>query len=221
MPPPHSFKTIHSSFSRLFSLRRLFFSFSLISSLALTGCVTTDQAQYQDDYTDGWASRSSQLSSTRSDPLGAYLQSREFAYQQSTTPGETRTLASTALAALGVKYRYGGDTPSTGFDCSGLVIYAAEKSLGLKLPRSSAEIARLGVSVNRTELKKGDLVFFNTLGHRFSHVGIYLGNRKFVHAPRAGSVVRIENMDMAYWQKRYNGARRLVADMAGKTQASQ
>src|SRR3546814_870695 len=117
----------------------------------------------------------------------------------------------TALSVLGIKYRYGGEAPNTGFDCSGLVIYAAEKSLGLKLPRRSAEIAQEGISVKRNELKRGDLVFFNTRGHRFSHVGIYLGNREFVHAPRTGAVVRVESMDVAYWKKRYNGARRLAA----------
>ncbi|MGE4369185.1 MAG: C40 family peptidase [Burkholderiaceae bacterium] len=134
--------------------------------------------------------------------------------QGSTNPA----LASTALSVLGIKYRFGGEAPSTGFDCSGLVIYAAEKSLGLKLPRKSRDIAREGIAVKNHELKKGDLVFFNTRGHRFSHVGIYLGNRKFVHAPRSGSVVRIEDMDIGYWKKRYNGARRLVASTG---QASQ
>jgi cell wall-associated NlpC family hydrolase len=113
---------------------------------------------------------------------------------------------------LGIKYRFGGETPNTGFDCSGLVSYAAEKSLGLKLPRSSAEMAREGESVKTSELRKGDLVFFNTRGHRNSHVGIYLGNKQFVHAPRAGAVVRVESMDIAYWKKRYNGARRLAAN---------
>src|SRR3546814_3744724 len=86
-------------------------------------------------------------------------------------------LASTALSVLGIKYRYGGEAPNTGFDCSGLVIYAAEKSLGLKLPRRSAEIAQEGISVKRNELKRGALVFFNTRGHRFSHVGIYLDRK--------------------------------------------
>lgn len=215
--PPHYLSNLFISLKSGF-MRRLFIGLATVSTLALTGCVTTEYAQNSDNYSDGWAARSNQLSSTRSDPLGAYLQSREFAYQQSAVPGETRALASTALGALGIKYRYGGDTPSTGFDCSGLVIYAAEKSLGLKLPRSSAEIAQHGVSVNHSELKKGDLVFFNTLGHRFSHVGIYLGDRKFVHAPRAGSVVRVEDMDMAYWKKRYNGARRLVATAGQSSQ---
>jgi hypothetical protein len=114
---------------------------------------------------------------------------------------------------LGVKYRYGGDSPKEGFDCSGLVAYAAEKSLGLKLPRSARDQAQTGTSVDRDELRRGDLVFFNTLGRRYSHVGIYLGDHKFVHAPRTGAAIRVDDMDMAYWRARYNGARRL--DVAG------
>ena len=116
-----------------------------------------------------------------------------------------------ALTLLDTPYRYGGREPSTGFDCSGLVSYVAEKSLGLKLPRQSKDIAKEGTSVNRSELRKGDLVFFNTRGARFSHVGIYLGDDKFVHAPRTGAVVRVESMEVGYWKKRYNGARRLAA----------
>jgi cell wall-associated NlpC family hydrolase len=157
--------------------------------------------------------RDNYLSYTQSDPLGAYLTTRDYSHASSKS-STTKGLAGTALSYLGIKYRYGGGAPSTGFDCSGLVIYAAEKSLGLKLPRKSAEIAREGESVKLSELKKGDLVFFNTRGHRFSHVGIYLGDKKFVHAPRTGSVVRVENMDQAYWKKRYNGARRLAANDA-------
>ena len=84
------------------------------------------------------------------------------------------------------------------------VTYTAERSLGLKLPRNAAEIAQQGISVAKNELKAGDLVFFNTLGRRYSHVGIYLGDDRFVHSPSAGGVVRVENMTMAYWSKRYN-----------------
>src|SRR3546814_18653458 len=98
-----------------------------------------------------------------------------------------------------------------GLDFCGLGIAAPEKSFGCKLRGRSAERAQEGISVKRNELKRGDLVFFNTLGRRFSHVGIYLGNRELVHAPRTGAVVRVESMDVAYWKKRYNGARRLAA----------
>jgi len=134
---------------------------------------------------------------------------------------DARDLAQAALTQLGIKYRYGGKTPTTGFDCSGLVVYAAEQSLGLTLPHHAATLARLGTEVKRQELRVGDLVFFNTRGRRFSHMGIYLGDHQFVHAPRKGAVVRVERMDKPYWQKRYNGARRLdSATLAGLASAS-
>lgn len=121
-------------------------------------------------------------------------------------------LAQAALNYVGVRYRYGGTTP-TGFDCSGLVYYAANKYLGLQLPRISASMASVGESVNRDNLQPGDLVFFNTRGARNSHVGIYLGNNEFLHAPRTGANVRVEKMS-SYWNKRYNGARRLTASVS-------
>lgn len=114
-----------------------------------------------------------------------------------------------ALDLIGIRYRFGGHSPDKGFDCSGLVSYTAQESLGLKLPRRSADIARVGTQINQTELLAGDLVFFNTLGRRYSHVGIYLGSGYFVHAPAAGGKVRVEDMSAAYWKKRYNGARRI------------
>lgn len=181
----------------------------------LAGCSATTEQAHQ---SESRHARNSMLSKNRADPLGAYLASRDF-INGAGVEGN-RALASTALDMLGVKYRFGGGTPSTGFDCSGLVTYAARKSLGLKLPHRSADIARQGISVNRNELQEGDLVFFNTRGHRFSHVGIYLGDRKFVHAPRSGSVVRIESMDIAYWANRYNGARRLYPDGASAGQSA-
>lgn len=184
----------------------------LVAALALAGCAGNSNSNQYAQESSQLLARESYLSRTQSDPLGAYLASAEFNYHRSNySEPRAPTLVGTALQVLGVKYKYGGESPNTGFDCSGLVSYAAEKSLGLKLPRQSAEIARQGISIKRSELKKGDLVFFNTRGRRFSHVGIYLGDEKFVHAPRSGSVVRIEDMSATYWSKRYNGARRLVA----------
>lgn len=155
--------------------------------------------------------RNQYLGNVSSDPLGAYLAA---AGKVNRPPQQPRGLATTALNYLGINYRFGGSSPSQGFDCSGLVRYAAEKSLGLKLPRQSREMARLGESIKRSELERGDLVFFNTRGHRFSHVGIYVGDGKFVHAPSSGSKVRVEDMNIGYWKKRYNGARRLASDVA-------
>lgn len=123
-------------------------------------------------------------------------------------------LAQAALNYVGVRYRFGGTTPQ-GFDCSGLIYYTASKYMGLELPRVSSSMASVGESVNRANLQPGDLVFFNTRGFRNSHVGIYLGNNEFLHAPRSGARVRVEKMG-EYWNKRYNGARRLTASLAAK-----
>jgi len=118
-------------------------------------------------------------------------------------------LVAAALEHLGVRYRWGGNSPKSGFDCSGLVVYAARESLGLQLPRTAATQARTGMAVKKSELQAGDLVFFNTRGARYSHVGIYAGDGKFIHAPRTGAVVRVESMRSSYWSQRYTGARRL------------
>lgn len=117
-----------------------------------------------------------------------------------------------ALAHLGVPYRYGGDDPSRGFDCSGLVRYVFLDALGLELPRRSHEIVRSGFAVERERLQPGDLVFFNTLGRAFSHVGIYIGDGRFVHAPARRGQVRVDGLDEPYWAARFNGARRLAPD---------
>jgi cell wall-associated NlpC family hydrolase len=127
-------------------------------------------------------------------------------YQMVDTASE---LVNSALSYMGIDYKYGGNTPDSGFDCSGFVRYVYNNTLGLVLPRSSAEMSKKGDSVNKDELKPGDLVFFNTLKRAFSHVGIYIGEGKFVHAPASGGAVRVENMDIPYWQKRFNGARRM------------
>ena len=116
-----------------------------------------------------------------------------------------------ALSLLGVNYRLGGNSPATGLDCSGLVRLVYGEVTGLRLPRRSEEISRVGGSVDRSELQPGDLVFFNTLQMSFSHVGIFIGNGQFVHSPSSGSSVRVENINRSYWQTRFNGARRLIA----------
>lgn len=188
--------------------------------ILLSGCATTTQSTATRDQASldelfvSLSATDNQRYRTQSDPLGAYLKNRaqsDIYLAERQEQSTNSDFAEAALSFLGTKYRYGGSGPETGFDCSGLVGYAAEKSLGLKLPRQSAELAKEGESVNRNDLQKGDLVFFNTRGARFSHVGIYIGNNKFVHAPRTGAVVRVEDMTVSYWNKRYNGARRIAA----------
>lgn len=116
-----------------------------------------------------------------------------------------------AMSLLGVSYKFGGNTPETGLDCSGLVRLVFRDTLGTLLPRRSEEISRSGHAIEPRDLKPGDLVFFDTLRRAFSHVGIYIGNNQFVHAPASGGQVRVEHMGGAYWQARFNGARRLAA----------
>jgi len=114
-----------------------------------------------------------------------------------------------ALVKVGIHYRYGGSSPEQGFDCSGLVSYVFEHAWGVSLPRSTAGQRSLGRAVKRTQLQPGDLVFYNTRNRPYSHVGIYLGDGIFVHAPRRGQRVRLENVDNPYWRARFDGARRL------------
>lgn len=116
-----------------------------------------------------------------------------------------------ALSLIGVRYKRGGTSPETGFDCSGFVGHVFREGMGLILPRTSREISKEGQSVKKNELQPGDLVFFNTMRRTFSHVGIYLGEGQFIHAPRSGGKVRIEDMRDSYWAKRYEGARRVSA----------
>jgi cell wall-associated NlpC family hydrolase len=125
----------------------------------------------------------------------------------------TAELVLVALNAVGVRYRHGGNSEASGFDCSGFTRYVFGSSLGLMLPRSADEQAAAPtlLAVRREDLQPGDLVFFNTLRRTFSHVGIYIGDNRFVHAPSAGGEVRTEDMGFAYWKKRYTGARRALS----------
>ena len=118
-------------------------------------------------------------------------------------------LAMTAMTLIGAHYKYGGNSPETGIDCSGLVRYVFKEAWGTTLPRTSLELSRMGQSVGRDELQPGDLVFYNTMRRDYSHVGIYLGDNKFIHAPSSGKTVRIDNMELSYWKTRFNGARRI------------
>ena len=114
------------------------------------------------------------------------------------------------LKLVGVRYRFGGNDEDSGLDCSGFVRLVFKDSLGAQLPRTAAEMSQVGQRVDTSQLKPGDLVFFNTMRRTFSHVGIYLGDNRFMHAPRTGAEVRVEDMSQSYWVKRYNGARRVL-----------
>lgn len=155
------------------------------------------------------------------DPLTALLVERGLlpaAAQESVrrfSDGASELVLS-AMNFLGVRYRRGGNSTEDGFDCSGFTRHVFEHSIGLLLPRRADEQARLPglAKVGRDELRPGDLVFFNTMRRTFSHVGIYIGDNKFIHAPKPGAAVRIEDMRVAYWSSRFNGARRAPGDAA-------
>ena len=115
-----------------------------------------------------------------------------------------------AMSLADTPYRYGGNSANNGFDCSGFVGHVYRHSLGIALPRTSHEISRFGKPASQGDLRPGDLVFYNTQHASFSHVGIYIGDGKFVHSPRSGESVRTEQMQMRYWQARYDGARRII-----------
>lgn len=126
-------------------------------------------------------------------------------------------ITSYALSLIGVDYRFGGNTPDQGLDCSGLIRYVFQQATGISLPRSAREQASVGESVKRDELQPGDLVFFNTRRFQFSHVGLYIGDNRFIHAPSSGGSVEVTNLDNRYWQKAFNGARRIVSGLPDVT----
>jgi cell wall-associated NlpC family hydrolase len=146
---------------------------------------------------------------------GVVLYSAEESNAQTANPQLTNWQAKAqevlinALSLTGIKYKYGGNSPESGFDCSGFVRYVFSQAANLTLPPTARAISQIGKTVKRDELQPGDLVFFNTLKSAFSHVGIYVGDNKFVHAPRAGGAVRVENMQTSYWASRFDGAQRL------------
>ncbi len=131
-------------------------------------------------------------------------------YNNSKASLTKQTVITTAKSMLGVKYRYGGTSPNRGFDCSGLVQYS-HRLAGINLPRTTSQQYRAAKRISRRYLRAGDLVFFKTSPSRsVSHVGIYLGNNKFIHAPSSGKRVKISSMNDKYWRKRFRGAGRIL-----------
>ncbi|HYP82564.1 C40 family peptidase [Variovorax sp.] len=150
----------------------------------------------------------------RNDEIGHLLVNQGLIAQldqvRQTVSDRTSSLVSAAVGFLGVPYRRGGNSAETGVDCSGLVRTLYDQTLGLVLPRRAEEQAAATEKIDRSDLKPGDLVFFNTMRRAFSHVGIYIGDGKFIHAPRTGASVRIESLEGSYWKRRFNGARRVL-----------
>lgn len=116
-----------------------------------------------------------------------------------------------AIGLVGTPYRWGGNTPESGFDCSGLIGYVYRGAAGVSLPRTTTQMSQRGVEVGRSALQVGDLLFFATSGgRRVSHAGIYVGGGRFVHAPSSGGTVRLDRLDNSYWQKTYLTAKRVL-----------
>ena len=137
-----------------------------------------------------------------------------------TVSNKASELVVNAMGFLGVPYKRGGNTVETGFDCSGFVRAMYEQSIGLILPRRAEQQAAATQNIDRTDLQPGDLVFFNTMRRAFSHVGIYVGEGKFIHSPKPGAEVRVESMNMSYWQHRFDGARRVATTQSGNASAN-
>lgn len=143
--------------------------------------------------------------------LGACATTRENvpSHQAYISP-TVRQLTAYARGLIGTPYKYGGHSPKAGFDCSGFVDYVFRHSAHVSLPHNSQLISRHGFPVESTQLREGDLVFYDTNHSAYSHVGIYLGNYRFIHAPSSGGRVRTEDMRETYWVRHYNGARRIA-----------
>lgn len=189
------------------AIRRVTWLSAVSAITLLSGCAGTEGQKNAGYGLGGYAAASADWRHTN-DPIGAFL-ARSKSGNGLYYADIDHPLAAHMMTQLGVRYRSGGKTPDTGFDCSGLVGYSATQSLGLKLPPRADDMAKQGDNVNRSELAVGDLVFFNTMGRKYSHVGVYIGQDQFVHSPAAGGVVRVENINDRYWAKRFTGARRL------------
>lgn len=136
---------------------------------------------------------------------------RQITQVGQTVGSKASELVISAMGFLGVPYRLGGNSLETGFDCSGFVRAMYQQTIGLMLPRTADQQAAATQQIDKSELQPGDLVFFNTLRRAFSHVGIYVGDNKFIHSPKPGALVRVEDMRVGYWSSRFNGARRVEA----------
>lgn len=134
----------------------------------------------------------------------------QISHVRQSVSNKASELVVNAMGFLGVPYKRGGNTVETGFDCSGFVRAIYEQSVGLLLPRRAEQQAAATQRIDKNELQPGDLVFFNTMRRAFSHVGIYVGDGKFIHAPKPGAEVRVESMGVSYWQRRFDGARRVT-----------
>ena len=143
-------------------------------------------------------------------PAPAQTDTRDWPQVRPADPEAANSVLMRAIGLVGTPYRYGGNTPESGFDCSGLVTYVYRDMLDLRLPRTSRELAEVqGPRIAPEKLAAADLVFFGSKGN-VSHVGIYVGEGRFVHAPSTGGTVRLDRLDGHYWRDHYSGAKRVL-----------
>lgn len=153
-------------------------------------------------------------------PLAAQLAALQQAKDAPANTSLVKTVLQRAFSLLGTPYRWGGNSPDSGFDCSGLVGYVYRNNLGIELPRISRDMARVGELIrDRDALAEGDIVFFSRKGKHVDHVGIYLGNGQFLHAPRTGKDVEIANLASGYWAQKFLQARRVAPQQQAQTLA--
>ena len=161
----------------------------------------------------GYAAAAPTSHATEPDSIAHFLVSKGLLHPVDSLREPTNALSSqlaiNAMGLIGVPYVWGGSHTSQGLDCSGLVQAVYQQASGVVLPRKASQQAAATAAIDNNELRPGDLVFFNTLERAFSHVGIYVGHGKFVHAPKPGAVVRIEDMTKRFWQRRFEGGRRV------------
>lgn len=154
--------------------------------------------------------------SGRADELESFMAERGLLGQidqvRQTVSNRATELVINAMGFLGVPYKRGGISAESGFDCSGFVRAMYQQTVGLVLPRKAEQQAAATEKIDKRDLAPGDLVFFNTMRRTFSHVGIYIGDGKFIHSPKPGFEVRVENMGESYWSRRFDGARRVSSE---------
>jgi len=158
---------------------------------------------------DGSSEIAKEVSKESSKESGRSLFARVAVDVVDSVTGNSESLINNAMEMIGVRYRWGGELAQSGLDASSFVSYVFNDKLSFLLPRKSSQMSRVGKPVSREELQPGDLVFFNTMRLTFSHVGIYVGDNKFLHSPAKNASVRVDDMREVYWDKRFDGARRL------------
>ncbi|MDR3412154.1 MAG: C40 family peptidase [Formivibrio sp.] len=153
----------------------------------------------------------SACTSTPQSESGLQNNKQDHSLSQIKADGAGREIVMYSLGLLDVGYRFGGTNPEAGLDCSGMVRFIYKEAVGVELPHNAVALAKQARPVTNSSLRAGDLVFFNTRGYSFSHVGIYLGDNKFIHAPSSHGKIKIESLDSPYFAQRYQGGRTLFS----------